>query len=209
MAYQLPHLKYDYDALEPVIDGRTMRLHHDEHHRNYVEAINKAISDYPDLQSLTIEELLAKQETLPTAIREAVRNQGGGHANHQFFWKILTPGGSSMPEALEEQIRTDFGSVDAMKAEFEDKGVKHFGSGWVFLVVNPQAGKLEILTLPNQDSVLPLKKPGLLTCDLWEHAYYLQYQNRRADWLKAWWDVVHWAYVGERLQGVREGRKQL
>ena len=210
--YQVPPLPYAYEALEPVIDAETMRLHHDKHHQAYVDAVNKAVADQPHLHGKTIEELLRRLDEVPEAIRTTVRNNGGGHANHQMFWKIMAPpgqGGGEPDGALAEQVSRDFGSFGAMKAAFEEAGAKHFGSGWVFLVMDPHAKRLEILTLPNQDSVLLVGKPALLANDLWEHAYYLKHRNRRPDYLKAWWGVVNWPYVGERLQGIQEGRKQL
>ena len=213
MTYQLPPLPYDYAALEPVIDAETMRLHHDKHHRAYVDAVNRVIADQPQLQDKTIEELLRGLDEVPEAIRATVRNNGGGHANHQLFWKIMAPpgqGGGGEPRgALAEQIGRDFGSFDAMRACFEEAGAKHFGSGWVFLVMSPKDQRLEILTLPNQDSVLLVGKPALLANDLWEHAYYLKHRNRRPEYLRAWWGAVNWPYVGERFQGIREGKKQL
>jgi superoxide dismutase, Fe-Mn family len=211
--YVLPPLPYSYDALAPAIDAETLRLHHDKHHRAYVDGINAALAEYPQWQGLTIEEVLRRLPELPDEIRRTVRNQGGGHANHQFFWKTLTPVGRGQPggELLASIVR-DFGSFDRFKATFEAEAMKQFGSGWAFLVCRPnQDFKLEIVTLPNQDSVLSLTDPapGLLICDLWEHAYYLGYKNRRADWLKAWWGIVHWDYVSERLDGIREGLHQL
>ncbi len=213
MPYEVPPLPYAYEALEPVIDMETMRLHHDKHHQAYVDALNRAIVDKPDLQNKTIEYLLRGIDHVPEDIRTTVRNNGGGHANHQLFWKIMASpgqGGGGEPQgALAEQIARDFGSLDALKARFEEAGTKHFGSGWVFLVMDPPSKRLEILTLPNQDSVLFVGKPALLANDLWEHAYYLKHRNRKVDYLKAWWGVVNWSYVGERLDGIREGKKQL
>lgn len=170
--FQLAPLPYAYDALEPVISAETMRLHHDKHHHSYIDALNKVLEGHPEWHGKTIEQILSYLDEVPEAVRQAVRNQGGGHANHQLFWKIMKPNGGGEPgKDLAEAIRADF------------------GSGWVFLVVDPaQGGKLDILTMPNQDSVLLVKKPALLGNDLWEHAYYLQYQNRRADYLKAWWE---------------------
>lgn len=205
----MPDLAYGYDALEPVIDRATMQLHHDKHHKAYVDDLNAALGRYPSFKQQSIEDLLRSLDKVPDAIRTKVRNYGGGHANHQLFWKVMTPRGSAVPENLRQQITADFGSMDAMKTKFEEAGTSHFGSGWAFLVMNPEQNKLEILTLPNQDSVLMQGKPALLGNDLWEHAYYLKYQNKRADYLKAWWNVVNWAYVGERLQGIRDGRPQL
>jgi Fe-Mn family superoxide dismutase len=211
--YTLPPLKFGYDALEPVIDAATMQLHHDKHHQGYVDNVNAALSKHPEWLGLTIEQVLSRLKEVPEDIRETVRSQGGGHANHQFFWKILTPGGAEGPTGdLLAAIEKDFGSFDAMKAEFEEKGATHFGSGWVFLDAHPLRDfKLEIITLPNQDSLLTLGEPspGLIACDVWEHAYYLRYNNRRAEWLKAWWGLVNWPYVAERYAGIRAGRKQL
>lgn len=210
MAYELPPLRYGYDALEPYIDTETMRVHHDVHHRGYIAATNEAIAPYPELADKTIEDLLRGLNDLPEAIRDTIRNQGGGHANHQFFWKIISPNAGGQPTgALAEQVVTDFGSFDAFKTKFTEASVKHFGSGWAFLVVNPETKGLEILTLPNQDSVLLHKRPGLLACDLWEHAYYLKHRNCRAEWIADFWNVVDWSVVSTRLQGIRDGRKQL
>jgi superoxide dismutase, Fe-Mn family len=208
MAHELPPLAYATNALEPIIDDATMKLHHGKHHQAYVDALNKALADHPDLQRKSIEELLRGLDTVPDGIRSQVRNQGGGHANHTLFWKIMTPGGSPMPDALRTIIDNQFGSVDAMKAKFEEAGMKHFGSGWVFLIVDPKTAALETVTLPNQDSVHPSGKVALFGNDVWEHAYYLKHQNRRAEYLKAWWGVVNWAHVAERLQGIRDGRVQ-
>ena len=149
--------------------------------------VNAALAPYPEWQGLTIEAVLRRLAEVPLAICEAVRNQGGGHANHQFFWKVIRPGGSPMPADLRAAIERDLGSVDAFKQKFEAAGAGRFGSGWAFLVGDPATGRLEILTLPNHDSVLTIGKFGLLCCDLWEHAYYLTYRNRRAEWLRAWW----------------------
>jgi len=174
MAYELPPLRFDYGALAPVIDAETMRLHHDGHHRAYVDGVNAALGKHPDWQGMTIEAVLKRLDEVPEDIRTQVRNQGGGHANHQFFWKILTPNGPGRPSGdLLKAIERDFGSFEAFKARFEEAGTQHFGSGWAFLVVHPKEQfRLEILTLPNQDSVLDLDRPspGLIACDLWEHA---------------------------------------
>jgi Fe-Mn family superoxide dismutase len=209
--YALPPLKFGHGDLAPVIDEETMRLHHDKHHQAYVDGVNAALARHPAWLGRTIEDVLRHLDEVPEDIRTIVRNQGGGHANHQFFWKILTPRGPGRPSGdLGRAIDRDFGSYEAFKTKFEEAGTRLFGSGWAFLVVNPKENfRLEIITLPNQDSVLSIGRPGLLCCDLWEHAYYLTYRNRRADWLKAWWEVVHWDYVAERLDGIREGRKQL
>lgn len=211
--YRLPPLRFAYDALEPVIDEATMRLHHDQHHQAYVDRVNSALERHPQWLGLTIEEVLRRLAEIPEDIRAIVKDHGGGHANHQFFWKILTPHAPPGPSGdLKAAIEASWGSVDAFKAAFEAAGATLFGSGWVFLVARPKRGfKLEILALPNQESLLtqPEPAPGLIACDVWEHAYYLKYNNRRADWLKAWWSFVHWDYVGERLAGIHAGKKVL
>ncbi len=209
MAYDLPPLPYAYAALEPVIDAETMGLHHDRHHRAYVDALNRALEPYPDWQGLAVEQLLQRLDEAPEAIRQMVRNQGGGHANHQLFWKLVQPGGARGPAgALAAEVDRVFGSLDGLKARFDEADAKHFGSGWVFLVTDPRGQGLEVLTLLNQDSVLLLRgRPTLLANDLGEHAYYLKHRNRRADYLRAWWDVVNWSYVGERLDAIRAGNQ--
>ena len=210
MAYTLPPLPYAYDALEPFIDAETMRIHHDKHHTAYIEKINQAIAPYPKYDAMIIEDLLRHYEELPEDIKPIVRNQGGGHANHQFFWKVIGPPRNTAPTGkLAESISRDFGSFDNLIEKFTDAAVKHFGSGWTFLVINPQTRQLEILALPNQDSVLLHHRPGLLACDVWEHAYYLKYQNRRAEYLKAWWNVVAWDVVSQRLENFYAGKQQL
>jgi Fe-Mn family superoxide dismutase len=211
--YHLPPLGFAYGDLAPVIDEVTMRLHHLHHHRAYVDGVNAALAQHRQWLGLTIEALMNRLPEVPEDIRPQVRVQGGGHANHQFFWKILTPGARDGPEGgLASAIERDFGSFDAFRSQFEAAGLAHVGSGWVCLVVRPQRDfRLEILTLANQDSLLVLEEPapGLLICDLWEHSYYLHYQNRRKDWLQAWWRVVNWPYVGERWAGVLAGHTQL
>ena len=209
--FALAPLPYDYGALEPVISAETMRLHHDKHHQGYINALNEALESYPEARGKTIEQLLSRLDQVPEKIRTTVRNQGGGHANHQFFWKIMKPNGGGEPGGdLADAIRRDFGSFVQFQQAFQSAGAAQFGSGWVFLVVDPkQEGKLEIVTLPNQDSVLEIGKPGLLACDVWEHAYYLQYQNRRANYLKAWWNVVAWDVVEFRLRAMKAGRPDI
>ena len=200
MAYKVPPLRFAYDALEPYIDAETMELHHDKHHQAYVDNVNKALEPYPHLADLTIEDLLCRLDQVPEPIRSAVRNQGGGHANHQFFWEILGPRAGDFPKsAIADAITRDFGSFERFQSLFTDVATKHFGSGWVFLVGNRSTGRLEIMSLPDQDSVLLHGKAGLLCCDVWEHAYYLKYRNRRPDYLLAWWNVVAWDVVDERL----------
>ena len=210
MAYKVPALRFAYDALEPHIDAETMELHHDRHHQTYVDALNKAIEPYPQLADLPIEDLLRRLDDVPEAIRTAVRNHGGGHANHQFFWEILGPKAGGAPKgAIGHAITKDFGSFERFQSLFTDAATKHFGSGWAFLVGNPSTGGLEILSLPDQDSVLLHGKPGLLCCDIWEHAYYLKHRNRRPDYLRAWWNVVAWDAVEARLHDFRLETSQL
>jgi superoxide dismutase, Fe-Mn family len=207
MAYKLLPLRFAYDALDPYVDAETMELHHDKHHQTYVDNLNKAIEPYPPLADLTIEDLLRRLDQVPEEIRTAVRNHGGGHANHQLFWEILGPRTGKSPKgAIAEAVTKQFGSFAKFQSLFTDAATKHFGSGWAFLVVNPSTEGLEILSLPNQDSALLLGKPALLCCDVWEHAYYLKYRNRRADYLLAWWNVVAWDVVDERLGDVRAGK---
>jgi Fe-Mn family superoxide dismutase len=210
MAYKLPPLQFGYDALEPYIDAETMELHHDKHHQAYVDQLNKALEAYPKLADLTIDGLLRRLDQVPETIRTAVRNNGGGHANHQFFWRILGPNAGGSPKgAIADAITKDFGSFERFQSLFTDAAVKHFGSGWAFLVVNPATDRLEIMSLPNQDSVLSPGLPGLLCCDVWEHAYYLKYRNRRPDYLAAWWHVVAWDVVNERLRDARAGASHI
>jgi Fe-Mn family superoxide dismutase len=198
MAYELPPLPYPKDALEPYIDAQTMEIHHDKHHAAYVTNVNKAIAGKPDLEGKSVEDLIRNLDAVPADIRGPVRNNGGGHANHSLFWKILGPKAGGAPSGkLGDDIKAAFGSFDAFKEKFEAAGVGRFGSGWAWLVVH--GGKLEIVSTANQDNPLMGKavsgvegKP-VLGCDVWEHAYYLKYQNRRADYLKAFWNVVNWA----------------
>ena len=207
MAYKLPPLPFAYDALEPYIDAETMELHHDKHHQTYVDNLNKAIEPYAQLADLTAEDLLRRLDQVPEEIRTAVRNHGGGHVNHQLFWEILGPKAGKAPTgAIAEAITKHFGAFERFQSLFTDAATKHFGSGWAFLVVNPSTEGLEIMSLPNQDSVLLHGKQGLLCCDVWEHAYYLKYRNRRADYLVAWWNVVAWDVVNQRLKDVRAGK---
>lgn len=190
--FNLPPLPYPYDALEPVIDAQTMRLHHDKHHAAYVENLNKALAAYPELAKEGLEPLLRELDKVPESIRTAVRNHGGGHWNHTLFWEIMTPGGAQEPSGkLGEAIRSTFSSFEKFREQFEQAGLKVFGSGWVWLVVNSEK-KLEIVTTPNQDTPLSMVAQAVIGNDVWEHAYYLKYQNRRGEYLKAWWKVVNW-----------------
>ncbi len=199
--FELPPLGYEFGALAPFIDAETMELHHDKHHQAYVDKLNDALKDQPDLQGLSIEELLTKVDSLPDAIKSAVRNNGGGHANHSMFWEIMKKNENGKPSGtLAEAIERDFGSFEDFKEKFNDAGVKQFGSGWVFLIsIN---GKLEIKSFPNQDTPLMEGVQPILGNDVWEHAYYVTYRNRRPEYLKAWWNVVDWEQVGERFSSL-------
>jgi len=200
MPHTLPPLPYAYNALEPNIDEQTMRIHHDKHHDAYVNNLNAALKDHPDLDKLSIEQLLGDLNRVPEAIRTAVRNNGGGHYNHTLFWELMTPGGAKEPTGpLAAAITAKFGSFAAFKEQFQKAGLARFGSGWAWLVQSP-AG-LAIESTPNQDTPIMEKKTAILGCDVWEHAYYLKYQNRRADYLTAWWNTVNWTIVGKRYQG--------
>ena len=194
--FELPALSYDYDALDAVIDVETMKLHHDKHHQAYVDNLNKAVESKTDLHDKTLTELLGSLESVPEDVRGAVRNNGGGHANHSMFWTIMKAGGGSPSGELATAIDEAFGSFDDFKTKFNEAGVKQFGSGWVFVHAN--GGKLEIASQPNQDTPLHKGVEPLLGNDVWEHAYYLKYNNRRPDYLKAWWDVVDWDAIATR-----------
>ena len=199
MAYTLPPLPYDYNALEPSIDEQTMRLHHDKHHQAYVNNLNAAIEGQ-SVGDQPIERLIANLDALPEAIRTAVRNNGGGHANHTFFWEIMRPGGAREPQgALAQAIDRTFGGLAQFKEQFAKACAGRFGSGWGWLTLD-RAGMLAIESTPNQDSPLMSGKTPVLGCDVWEHAYYLKYQNRRPDYVSAWWNVVNWTEVGKRYE---------
>ncbi|TFE01143.1 superoxide dismutase [Jeotgalibacillus salarius] len=194
MAYTLPELPYSYDALEPHIDKETMNIHHTKHHNTYVTKLNDALEGHDDLKAKSIDELVADLNSVPESIRTAVRNNGGGHANHSFFWKILSPNGGGEPSGdLASAINGKFGSFEKFKEEFAAAGAGRFGSGWAWLVVNN--GELEITSTPNQDSPLTDGKTPVLGLDVWEHAYYLKYQNKRPDYINAFWSVVDWNAV--------------
>jgi Fe-Mn family superoxide dismutase len=202
MAYELPPLPYPKEALEPHIDATTMEIHHDRHHKAYVDNLNKAIAGNVALESKSIDAIIKDMSFVPDAIKGPVRNNGGGHWNHSFFWRILGPKGGGAPSGnLADDIKAAFGSFDDFKAKFEAAGLSRFGSGWAWLVVN--GGKLEIVSTANQDNPLMGKAVAgvdgtpVLGCDVWEHAYYLKYQNKRADYLKAFWNVVNWAEVAK------------
>ena len=195
MTFALPSLPYDFDALEPHIDARTMQIHHGKHHAAYVNNANAALANYPDLQGKSVWELLSDLDSVPADIRMAVRNNAGGHANHSMFWASMGPKASGAPSGkLAEEIVAAFGSFDAFKEQFNKAGMTRFGSGWAWLVMNAE-GKLSITSTPNQDNPISEGLVPLLGVDVWEHAYYLKYQNLRADYLNAWWNVVNWDYV--------------
>ena len=198
MAYKLPELPYAYDALEPHFDKETMNIHHTKHHNAYVTNVNNALEGNEELLSKSIEELISDMDAIPENIRTAVRNNGGGHANHSLFWELLSADGGGNPTgALAEAIDKKFGSFDAFKEEFAKAGATRFGSGWAWLVLNGE--ELEIMSTPNQDSPLMEGKTPLLGLDVWEHAYYLNYQNRRPDYIAAFWNVVNWDEVAKRF----------
>jgi Fe-Mn family superoxide dismutase len=200
MAFELPPLPYAPDALEPTIDRQTMEIHHGKHHNAYVTNLNKALESAPEWQNKSIEEILKSIDKLPEAIRTAVRNNGGGHANHTLFWQLMGPGKGGEPKgALGDAINSTFGGFDKFKETFGNAGITRFGSGWAWLTVNN--GKLEISSTPNQDSPIMEGKTPLLGLDVWEHAYYLKYQNRRPDYIKEWWNVVNWDEVAKRFKG--------
>jgi Fe-Mn family superoxide dismutase len=198
MAFQLPDLPYPKDALEPHIDAMTMEIHHDRHHATYVNNLNNAIEGNADLEGKTIEELLSDINSVPENIRTAVRNNGGGHANHSLFWEIMSPNGGGSPGgALADAINARFGGLDALKERVNAAGAGQFGSGWTWLVVSA-SGQLEVLSTANQDSPLMNGQTPVLGIDVWEHAYYLKYQNARPAYLSAWWNVVNWDAVAAR-----------
>jgi Fe-Mn family superoxide dismutase len=197
--FKLPELAYPKDALEPHIDAQTMEIHHGKHHAAYVNNLNAALEKHPELHGWSLEDLLTKINQVPEDIRTAVRNNGGGHHNHTLFWDILTPGGSKEPTGkLAEAIQATFGSVDELKAKLTQAGASRFGSGWAWLVKDKD-GKLHVYSTANQDSPLMEGHTPLLGIDVWEHAYYLKYQNRRPDYLAAIWNVINWDKVAERL----------
>ncbi|MCM3072142.1 superoxide dismutase [Staphylococcus equorum] len=193
MAFELPNLPYGFDTLEPHIDQQTMEIHHDKHHNTYVTKLNAAVEG-TDLESKSIEEIVANLDSVPENIQTAVRNNGGGHLNHSLFWELLTPN-SEEKGTVVDKIKEQWGSLDAFKEEFANQAAARFGSGWAWLVVND--GKLEIVTTPNQDNPLTEGKTPILGLDVWEHAYYLKYQNKRPDYISAFWNVVDWEKVDE------------
>jgi len=205
MPFELPPLPYAYNALEPHIDEQTMRIHHDKHHGTYVTNLNKALESAPNLQGKTIEALLTDLDAVPENIRMAVRNNGGGHYNHTMFWEIMKPGGGTSPGGgLAAAITAAFGSLDKMKEAINSAGAGRFGSGWAWLVLDKD-GKLAVTSTPNQDTPLAAGQKPVMGVDVWEHAYYLKYQNRRADYLQAWWNTVNWTEVAARYEKAKKG----
>jgi len=198
MAFELPALPYAKDALEPNIDAMTMEIHHDRHHATYVTNLNNALKDSPELQNMSIEELMKNLDKVPESARTAVRNNGGGHANHSMFWEIMGPNGGGLPPgALASAIDAAFGSFDAFKTQLTTAGTGRFGSGWAWLVAAPD-GTVSITSTPNQDTPLMEGKTPILGVDVWEHAYYLKYQNKRPDYLAAWFNTINWDAVAKR-----------
>jgi superoxide dismutase, Fe-Mn family len=207
VAYTVPALPYDYAALEPFIDAETMHLHHDKHHQAYVTNLNAALEKHPNLAGKSVDDLMRDLAQVPEDIKAPVRNNGGGHSNHSMFWAIMGPAntagiGGAPTDAIADQIKKDFGDFDAFKKTFNETTAKQFGSGWGWLVFS--AGKLKVITTANQDSPLSQGLYPILGNDVWEHAYYLKYQNRRPDYLAAWWNVVNWAEVNKRFATVKK-----
>ncbi len=203
MAFELPALPYATNALEPHIDARTMEIHHGKHHNAYVTNLNKALEGHADLQSKSIEELLKSLDSIPEAIRGAVRNNGGGHYNHTMFWQVMGPGKGGEPTGdLAAAINSAFGSFAAFKEKFAAAGVGRFGSGWAWLIAD-KGGAVSITSTPNQDNPISEGKTAILGLDVWEHAYYLNYQNRRPDYIAAWWNVVNWDEVAKRYAAAK------
>ncbi|WP_433938407.1 superoxide dismutase [Paenibacillus lautus] len=202
MAFQLPALPYANDALEPHIDAQTMEIHHDRHHNTYVTNLNAALENAPELQGKSLEDLIGNLDAVPESIRTAVRNNGGGHANHSLFWEVIGPNGGGQPTgALADAINSELGGFDKFKEDFAKAATTRFGSGWAWLVVKD--GKLAVTSTPNQDSPIMEGQTPLLGLDVWEHAYYLKYQNKRPDYISAFWNVVNWEEVGKRYENAK------
>ena len=200
--HELPKLPYAYDALEPHIDARTMEIHHTKHHQAYVTNLNGAVDKHPELGSKSVEDLLRGIDSVPEDVRTVVRNHGGGHANHSLFWQVMGPHAGGTPSGeLGDALQRDFGSFEAFKEKLTNAAANQFGSGWGWLVAS--GGKLEVVAKPNQDSPLMEGKTPILGVDVWEHAYYLKYQNRRPDYLAAWWNTINWQAVAQRYSAAR------
>ena len=206
MAYTLPPLPYDYSALEPHIDARTMEIHHSKHHQTYITNLNNALEKAPELQNKNLDELLRDLNAVPESIRTTVRNNGGGHWNHSMFWVIMAPNAGGEPTGgIADAIKSSFGDFTKMKEQFNAAAMGRFGSGWAWLTAD-RSGKLAIESTPNQDTPIMEGRSAVMGVDVWEHAYYLKYQNRRADYVAAWWNVVNWPEVNKRYEAVRSGR---
>ena len=198
MTHELPPLPYPFDALEPYIDAKTMEIHHDKHHGAYINNLNKALEGNPELQKLSVEELLARIGNVPEAVRTAVRNNGGGHMNHSMFWKIMKKGGGGEPSGdLADAIKGTFGNFDDFKKTFTQAATSRFGSGWAWLLI--RGGKLAVESTANQDNPVLDGGKAIFGLDVWEHAYYLKYQNRRPEYIEAWWNTVNWAQVADNF----------
>jgi superoxide dismutase, Fe-Mn family len=198
--FALADLPYSYDALEPHIDQKTLQVHHRGHHATYVKKLNELVSKRPELQRLTLAELLRDLDKVPADIRTAVKNNGGGHLNHDFFWSVLTPESSAPQGALAAALTKQFRSIDEFRRKFSDVAAKHFSSGWVALALDNATRQLEIVDLRDHEVLTPGAKTGLLILDVWEHAYYVKYQNRRPEFIEAFWNIVNWAHVGELFE---------
>jgi len=207
--FTLPKLPYEYNALDKSIDETTMRLHHTKHHQTYIDKLNAALKDHENLLAMDIDELVSKLNTLPDEVKTAVRNHGGGHANHSFFWTSMAPSGGGEPKGtVMDKIAENFGDFESFTEKFNATAANRFGSGWAWLVVDPSASsgqvKLEVMDTANQDSPLSEGKTPILGLDVWEHAYYLKYQNKRPEYVTAWWDVVNWDEVSRRYEDARK-----
>lgn len=199
--FTLPDLPYAYDALEPHIDARTMEIHHTKHHQTYIDKLNAALEKHPDIAKRDIRDILTNLDDIPEDIRSSVQNNGGGYLNHWVFWEIMSPDGGGEPGGdLGDKIKADFGNFDSFKTKFTDAAINRFGSGWAWLVLD--SGKLDVMSTANQDNPISVGKDPLLGVDVWEHAYYLKYQNRRPDYLNAWWNVVNWDGVAKHFESI-------
>jgi len=198
MIHELPELQYEYNSLEPSVDAKTMEIHHSKHHQGYVNKLNVDLENFPELQKKSVNELISDMDSVPEDIRVPVRNNGGGHSNHSLFWEIMSPDGGKCEGKILEKINENFGNLEEFKKKFSELATLHFGSGWVWLIVE-ENGSLAIMTTINQDSPLMYGKKPILGLDVWEHAYYLKYQNKRPDYIEAFWNVVNWNKVEEFL----------
>jgi Fe-Mn family superoxide dismutase len=203
MKHELPPLPYALDALQPAISAEALAIHHGKHHKTYVDRLNDALSKVPQYQDWTVEHLLTDLDQIDPSVRTAIRNHGGGHHNHSLFWRTMCPGGSPLAGGIKSEIEKAFGDFASFQAQFEKDAAGLFGSGWTFLVWNPAHGKVEIQSLPNQDSPLSRGTTPLMLCDLWEHAYYLVFRNLRPDWVKAWWGILDWRAVDANLSAAK------